>query len=115
MHKNTIPYHNMQYHAIPNCIQGELRNPGQSMCLDSAVRPDNMHKPVSRDCCYSLLFVWLSVFFIVPNDINISRRVCGLVTAKKEINTVFSPASSPLGALYTIMIIIHQCHHHHNH
>jgi len=33
--------------------QGELRNPGQSMCLDSAVRPDNMHKPVGLWPCHS--------------------------------------------------------------
>ena len=28
------------------CSQGELRNSRENMCLDSAVRPDDMHKPV---------------------------------------------------------------------
>ena len=40
-------------------LQGELRNPAQNMCLDSAVRPDNMHKPVKMFCFFLNTFIFL--------------------------------------------------------
>lgn len=32
--------------------QGEIRNPGENMCVDSAVRPNDMHKPVGIWPCH---------------------------------------------------------------
>ena len=65
-----------------SCIQGELRNPKENMCLDSAVRPDDMHKPVRIHFC--------SFHSFVQNIKTTIRLVCGPAMAKEATNTGFS-------------------------